>query len=63
MRRTPRRRWRRRSGDVKANEVVAIYLFDVKLDGGVIKPVKEREIIRAAGPTVRRDLGKQATHV
>ncbi|MEJ1967132.1 MAG: DUF2849 domain-containing protein [Rhizomicrobium sp.] len=49
--------------DVKANEVVATYLFDVKLDGGVIKPVKEREIIRAAGPTVRRDLGKQATHV
>ena len=26
-----------------------------------IHPIKEREIIRAAGPTVRDDLGKQAT--
>ncbi len=48
---------------VKANVVVAPYLFDVKLDAGVIKPVKEREIIRAAGPTVRHDLGKQAGQV
>jgi hypothetical protein len=32
----------------------------VKLDSGSLKPVKQREIIRAAGPTVRRDLGKQA---
>ncbi len=46
--------------DVKANKVVATYLFEVRLDGGAIKPVKEREIIRAAGPTVRLDLGKQA---
>ena len=40
--------------------VVNPYLFDVRLDGSTIHPVKEREIIRAAGPTVRTDLGKQA---
>jgi hypothetical protein len=43
---------------VKRNIVVAPYLFDVREDGA---PVKEREIIRAAGPSVRRDMGKQ-TH-
>ncbi len=42
---------------VAGNEVVSPYLFDVHADKS---PVKEREIIRAAGPTVRRDLGKQA---
>ena len=41
---------------VARNAVVAPYLFEVK-DG---RPVKEREIIRAAGPSVRTDLGKQA---
>lgn len=41
---------------VAANAVVNPYLFEVK-DG---RPVKEREIIRAAGPSVRQDLGKQA---
>src|SRR5579862_2463628 len=45
--------------DVKNNTVVATYLFDVKVADGVIKPVKEREIIRAKGPTVRGE-GKQA---
>ena len=45
--------------DVKANIVVATYLFDVKVAGGIVKPVKEREIIRAKGPTVRGE-GKQA---
>ncbi len=47
--------------DVTGNMVVAPYLFDVRTDAGGIKPVKEREIIRAAGPTVRLDLGKQAS--
>ena len=41
-------------------KVVHAYLFDVKRNDGTVKPVKQREIIRAAGPTVRRDLGKQA---
>ncbi|HEY5348018.1 MAG TPA: DUF2849 domain-containing protein [Rhizomicrobium sp.] len=43
--------------DVTGNRIVAPYLFDVMPDG---RPVKEREIIRAAGPTVQRHLGKQA---
>jgi hypothetical protein len=30
------------------------------VQNGTIHPVKEREIIRAAGPTVRPDTGKQA---
>jgi len=44
---------------VKRNIVVAPYLFDVREDG---TPAKEREIIRAAGPSVRRDMGKQTHH-
>jgi Protein of unknown function (DUF2849) len=48
---------------VQGNEVVAPYLFDVRVDAAGIHPVKEREIIRAAGPSVRSDLGKQAAHV
>jgi Protein of unknown function (DUF2849) len=42
---------------VADNSVVNPYLFDLRGDGS---PVKEREIIRAAGPSVREDLGKQA---
>jgi len=42
---------------VADNSVVGVYLFDLRSDGS---PVKEREIIRAAGPSVRVDLGKQA---
>jgi hypothetical protein len=41
---------------VARNVVVNPYLFEVK-DG---RPVREREIIRAAGPSVRTDVGKQA---
>ncbi|HJW40234.1 MAG TPA: DUF2849 domain-containing protein [Rhizomicrobium sp.] len=44
---------------VTENKVVNPYLFDVKVAGGDIKPAKEREIIRAKGPTVRGE-GKQA---
>lgn len=42
------------------NEFVAPYLFDVREVNGQVKPVKEREIIRAAGPTVHPHTGKQA---
>jgi len=42
---------------VAANSVVNPYLLELK-DG---RPAKEREIIRALGPSVRVDLGKQAT--
>ena len=45
---------------VRKREVVNPYLFDVRVERGVPKPVKMREMIRAAGPSVRRDLGKQA---
>jgi hypothetical protein len=41
---------------VARNLVVNPYLFEVRDR----RPVKERELIRAAGPTVRADLGKQA---
>ncbi len=42
------------------NVVVNLYLFDVRVNASGVHPVKEREIIRAAGPSVRDDLGKQA---
>jgi len=45
---------------VIGNVVVNPYFFDVRIDANGIHPMKEREIIRAAGPTVRDDLGKQA---
>jgi hypothetical protein len=45
---------------VKGREVVNPYLFDVRIAADGVKPVKEREIIRATGPTVRVDLGKQS---
>jgi len=46
---------------VQDRTVVNPYLFDVRREAGALRPVKEREIIRAAGPSVRRDLGKQST--
>ena len=50
------------SAELVRNEFVAPYLFEVREEGGQIKPVKEREIIRAAGPTVHPHTGKQAAH-
>ncbi len=41
-------------------QVVQAYLFDVVDALAPLRPIKKREIIRAAGPTVRTDLGKQA---
>lgn len=44
------------------NEVVDVALVDVKIaENGEIIPIRLRERIRAAGPTNRPDLGKQAT--
>ena len=48
---------------VKANIVVNPYLFDVRIAEGTIRPVREKEIIRSAGPSVHTNLGKQARHV
>jgi hypothetical protein len=42
------------------NEVVDVNLIDVQLVDGEIRPTRLREQIRAAGPTNRNDLGKQA---
>jgi hypothetical protein len=41
--------------------VVNPYLFEVRREAHALRPVKEREVIRAAGPTVRPDLGKQSS--
>lgn len=40
--------------------VLEPYLFEVFAEGAGYKPASVRETIRAAGPTVRLDLGKQA---
>jgi hypothetical protein len=45
------------------NEIIAPYLFEVRELNGKIVPVKEREIIRAAGPTVHPHTGKQAGQI
>ena len=42
------------------NVVVEPYEIEVTVEAGVITPVRFREQIRAAGPTMRLDLGKQA---
>ena len=42
------------------NEVVDVNLVDVETIDGEIVPQRLRERIRAAGPTNRMDLGKQA---
>lgn len=42
------------------NEVVDVNLIDVDVVDGRIRPLRLREQIRAAGPTNRNDLGKQA---
>lgn len=39
---------------VARNIVVNPYLFDVRVRNGAVYPVKERETIRAAGPSVLR---------
>jgi hypothetical protein len=44
----------------QAVRVVAPYLIDVVIENGLPRAESQREAIRAAGPTVRRDLGKQA---
>jgi microcompartment protein CcmL/EutN len=51
------------TAELARNEVVAPYLFEVREVNGKIKPVKEREIIRAAGPTVHPHTGKQAGQI
>lgn len=42
------------------NEVLDVEMVDVELVDGRIRPIRLRERIRAAGPSMRPDLGKQA---
>jgi hypothetical protein len=46
--------------DVTARIVVNPYLFPVRFENEILRAVEEREIVRSEGPSVRRDLGKQA---
>ena len=51
----------RGKADISANKVVDVYLADVELDEAAgPRPLHFRERARLAGPSVRRDLGKQA---
>ena len=45
---------------VADNEIVDPMLIDVERNGDGLRPIKLREAIRAQGPTIRLDLGKQA---
>ncbi|WP_319772747.1 DUF2849 domain-containing protein [Breoghania sp.] len=45
---------------VALNRIVDVEVIDVRREGGAIVPVRLRERIRAAGPTFRKDLGKQS---
>lgn len=44
----------------KANIVVGPYLIEVIEEGNTVRAAHIREFLRTQGPTVRRDLGKQA---
>ena len=50
----------RAKDDEALNLIVDAYAFAVEMRNGHVVPKALREAIRAAGPTVRRDLGKQA---
>lgn len=50
----------RAEADVEASKILDPYMFAVSTGEGVIRPSSVREMIRANGPTVRLDLGKQA---
>lgn len=45
---------------VENREIVEPYAIDVSCEPDGLMPVRLREVIRAKGPTVRLDLGKQA---
>lgn len=45
---------------IARNQVIDVNLIDVGIENGAPVPVRLRERIRAAGPTNRLDLGKQA---
>ena len=45
---------------VRDRLVVSPYAIGVEQAAGLLRPSHIKEVIRATGPTVRRDLGKQA---
>jgi hypothetical protein len=47
--------------DEKATLVTGVYLFDAIREGKHVRAAHIRERIRALGPTIRADLGKQAS--
>lgn len=48
--------------EIGKNHVVDVYLADVEIGaGGAPEPLHYREKMRVKGPSVRMDLGKQAT--
>ncbi len=50
----------RAEGPGQEVRVVGPYLIEVACEAAVPRPVSHREAIRALGPSVRPDLGKQA---
>lgn len=44
-----------------ANIVVGLYTVDVRREGSRVVPLHYREVMRTKGPTVRPDLGHQAS--
>ena len=48
-------------GPEHAVRVVGPYLMEVALEGGAPRPLGNREVIRALGPTVRTDLDEPAS--
>ncbi|WP_035692375.1 DUF2849 domain-containing protein [Azospirillum halopraeferens] len=44
----------------RANLVVGVYAFEVEMRNGAPEPLRYRERVRALGPSVRTDVGKQA---
>ena len=50
----------RAEGPGQELRVIGPYLIEVAREGAVPRPASHRETIRALGPTVRPDLGKQA---
>jgi hypothetical protein len=52
----------KRAADAEAmNIVVGAYTVEVRREGSRIVPLHYREVMRTRGPTVRPDLGHQAT--
>jgi hypothetical protein len=47
---------------MERNEVVDANLIEVVPEDGRVRPVRLRERLRTLGPSVRPDLGKQASH-